>query len=168
MGSFENLSHQDAVEKISEIAKNARTCMFCTDLASQPFHTRPMAIQDVDESGNLWFLSSRESNKNFEILEDNRVQLLFADQSSSTYLSVYGVATIFKDRDLIETLWSPIAKAWFDEGKDDPDVTVIRVVSAQAYYWDTKDGKLVTLLKIAVSAITGVQKDGGVQGNLLP
>ncbi len=168
MGSLENLSQAEAVKKIDEIVTAARTCMFCTDLSNQPFHTRPMAIQEVDDSGNLWFISSARSNKNFEILEDNRVQLLFADASSSRYLSVYGVATIYKDKEHIDAVWSPVAKAWFEEGKDDPDVTVIRVMPSQAYYWDTKDGKIVTLLKIAASAVTGMEKDGGVEGNLRP
>ncbi len=140
--------------------------MFCTDLANQAFSTRPMAIQEVDEQGNLWFLSSADSNKNFEIKADEKVQLLFSKIADSHYLSVFGSAYIYKDQSKIEEMWSPMAKAWFKDGKDDPKVTVIRVSPEDTYYWDTKNGRMVSLLKIAVSAVTGSKMDAGVEGEL--
>jgi len=42
-----------------------------------------MAVQEVDESGNIWFLSGADSNKNFEIKQDEEVQLLFSKNESS-------------------------------------------------------------------------------------
>ena len=67
MGDKINLASKEAIAKIKELAEDVRVCMFCTELSNSPFTTRPMALQDVDEYGNLWFLSSSESNKNFEI-----------------------------------------------------------------------------------------------------
>ncbi len=32
-----------------------------------------MGLQETDENGNLWFISSETSNKNFEIKEDTYV-----------------------------------------------------------------------------------------------
>ena len=155
MGEKINLGNKEAIAKIKELAEDVRICMFCTELSNSPFTTRPMALQEVDESGNLWFLSSSESNKNFEIKADEKVQLVFAKTSDSHYLSVFGSAYIYKDKDKIEEMWSPIAKAWFEEGKDDPKLTVIRVSPEDSYYWDTKDGRMISLLKIAVAAGSG-------------
>ncbi len=166
MSELKNLSDQKAVSKLKELAEDIKVCLFCTELTQLPINSRPMAIQQVDDFGNLWFMSSRSSNKNFEIQHDNRVQLFFSKTADSHYLSVYGTATIFRDRAKIEELWSPIARAWFEEGKNDPDVTLIKVAPEQAYYWDTKDGKLISLLKIATAAVTGIQSDGGVEGKI--
>lgn len=163
--STENLSQKEAIEKIKELSEKAKFCMFCTNLEELPIHTRPMGLQETDETGNLWFISSDASNKNFEIKDDRRVQLLFMNNSDAEYLSVFGEATIYKDRHTIEEKWSSMANAWFD-GKDDPNVSIIRVTPTETYYWDTKAGKLVSLLSFAAAAISGGKTDNsdGVKG----
>ena len=102
------------------------------------------------------------------IEQDSRVQLFFSNRNSSEYLSVYGTAEIIKDSTKAKELWSPIAKTWFNGGPDDPSLTIIKVTPQDGYYWDTKDGKLVTLLKIAAGAITGKEIDGSIEGKVRP
>jgi len=168
MGNYKDLYSDEAIAKIKELAKDIKVCMFCTELSVRPIPTRPMSLQDIDEEDNLWFISSATSNKNFEIEQDNDVQLIFAKNSDYHFLSVFGTAVIYKDKAHIEDVWSPIASAWFEEGKEDPDVTVIKVSPSEAYYWDTKDSKMVSFLKIAANAITGKPgDDGGVEGSII-
>lgn len=166
--STENLNHAEAIKKLKELSESAKFCMFCTDLETLPITARPMGLRETDAEGNMWLLSSEESNKNFEIKEDNRVQLFFMNNGSSEYLSVYGKAFIYKDKNTIEEKWTPIANAWFEEGKEDPKVTVIRVTPDETYYWDTKAGKLVSFLSFAAAAITETKTDNsdGVEGKL--
>ena len=71
-----------------------------------------------------------------------------------------------RDREKIDELWSEIAKAWFPEGKDDPHLTVIKVTPEEGFYWDTKDGKLASMIKIAASAVTGKTMVEGVEGTI--
>ncbi|MEO7977964.1 pyridoxamine 5'-phosphate oxidase family protein [Flavobacterium sp.] len=162
----EDLNNKEAVDKLISMVKDINVAIFCTELTKAPLQSRPMSVQDVDDQGNLWFISSATSNKNFEILKDSQVQLFFASNSSSQYISIYGNATIYKDQEKINELWSPVIKAWFEDGKNDPKVTVIKVSPSDAYYWDTKDGKIISLLKMAGSAIFGTTSDIGVEGKL--
>ena len=166
MGNYKNLSDENAIAKLKELAEGIKTCMFSTDLETLPISSRPMGLQEVDDKGNLWFISSRSSNKNFEIKEDDRVQLFFAQNSSYQYLSVFGNATIYRDQSKIDEIWTPIANAWFEQGKEDPDVTVIKVAPSDIYYWDNEDSKVVSLLKIAVKAVGANVSDGGVEGKM--
>lgn len=166
MGNYQNLSDEKGIAKLKELAEDIGVCLFCTELTQLPINSRPMSLREVDQDGNLWFISSRSSNKNFEIKNDNRVQLFFAKTADNHYLSVFGTASIYTDKTKIEEVWTPIAKAWFEEGKDDPDVTVIKVKTEEAYYWDTKDGKLVALLKWAANTVIGSRDDGGIEGNI--
>jgi len=167
MGNYKDLYSEEAIAKIKEMAQDIRVCMFCTELSVRPIPTRPMSLQDVDDQGNLWFISSADSNKNFEIRHDDDVQLIFAKNSDSHFLSIFGNAVIYKDQAHIEDVWSPVARAWFEEGKNDPKVTVIKVTPSDAYYWDTKDSKMISLLKTAANAITGKPgDDGGVEGSI--
>jgi hypothetical protein len=36
----------------------------------------------------------------------------------------------------------------------------------ESYYWDTQDGKIMSMVKIVTAAVTGKGMDGGVEGNL--
>jgi len=166
MGDTKDNFKTESVNKLKKLAEDVGVCMFCTKLDRQPIPARPMSVQEVDEHGNLWFLSHAKSHKNFEIAQDDKVQLFFSKMSNSHYLSVYGTASIFTNKSLVDEHWTPMAKPWFQEGKDDPDVTVIKVTPSDAYYWDTKDGQAVMLFKMAVRAMGADVDDGGVQGDI--
>ncbi|HEY9487467.1 MAG TPA: pyridoxamine 5'-phosphate oxidase family protein, partial [Chryseosolibacter sp.] len=60
----------------------------------------------------------------------------------------------------------PMVKAWFQEGKDDPNLTLIKVTPEDVYYWEPKHNKMITLFNIAVSAVSGKQMDVGRQGRI--
>lgn len=163
----EDLSGKASVEKIRELVKKANTCFFCTNIkTNKPFVTRPMSVQQVDDQGNLWFLSANDSHKNAELEKDPTVQLLFQGSHFSDFMTLYGEAKISTSAKKIDELWEPMVKAWFTEGKDDPRITVIKVTPHEGYYWDTKHGAAVALLKTAVGAVMGKTFDDSVEGNL--
>ncbi len=162
-----DLGGKEAAEKIKELAEKAQTCFFCTNItAGKQFATRPMSAQKVDEQGNIWFLSAVDSHKNAELTADPNVQLLFQGSQNSDFMSLYGKATISKDREKIKELWQPLVKVWFTEGIDDPRITVIKVAPEDGYYWDTKHGTMVAFAKMIAGAITGQTLDDSIEGKL--
>lgn len=166
MSEQKNLYSEEAINKLQDLAEDADIAILTSGLTNIPLSACPMSTRDVDEHGNLWFFSTANSDHNANIAKDNRVQLFYSNHSSSEYLSIYGIAEISRDRAKIDELWSSMAKAWFNEGKDDPNLTVIKVTPVEAYYWDTKTNKMVSLLKIVAGAITGKESDDGVQGKI--
>ncbi|MBC7556105.1 MAG: pyridoxamine 5'-phosphate oxidase family protein, partial [Chryseobacterium sp.] len=119
--NLENLNQKEAVDKIKELVKCAQTCFFCTNLKfNKAFCSRPMSVQKVDDLGNLWFLSSADSNKNKELKKNSAVQLLFQGDPHTDFMTIFGYATVSKNQNIINDLWDPILKTWFSEGKDDP------------------------------------------------
>ena len=161
----DDLSGADAIEKLKELATG--TCFFCTHVStSDSDGSRPMAVQQVDDAGNLWFLSSIDSHKNQEIAADQRVDLYFQGSKHSDFLHLSGTATISQDRAKIEELWDPMIKTWFTEGKDDPRITVIRFAPERGYYWDTKHGNFVAGVKIMIGAAIGKTMDDSIEGRL--
>lgn len=163
--NFKALAGEEAVDKLKEMGKDAPTCFFCTKIRKgQPFSTRPMSVQQIDEEGNFWFLSATDSNKNEELRLNKSVQLLFQQSKYSDFLTIYGKARILKNKAKIKELWNPILKAWFTEGENDPRITLIRVTPSQGYYWDTKHGKVVAMVKTAVGALLGKTFDDSIEG----
>ncbi len=165
MGDVKNLRREEANKKIKEIAENTDICLFTTDLTTLPLKTRPMSTQKIDEEGNLWFFSEMDSDKNQDIADDDRVQLFYSNRNNFEYLSLYGRASIIKDDAKAKELWKSHVKIWFKE-PEDPNLTILKVVPEDGYYWDTKDGKLTSLFKMAIGMITGKELDGSIEGKV--
>lgn len=162
----ENLLGNEAIEKIKALAKKAGSCFLCTKINGGSFETRPMSSERIDDEGNFWFLSASDSFKNKEITEDASVQLVMQGSAHSDFLSINGKAEISKDKNKIDELWDGIMKTWFTEGKDDPRITVIKVTPESGYYWDTKHGQAVALIKTLIGAATGKTLDDSVEGKI--
>jgi hypothetical protein len=62
-------------------------------------------------------------------------------------------------------MYSAFVNTWFD-GKEDPDITIIRFNPQSGHYWDTKNGKLVALAGMLVGAVTGKETDNSLEGDI--
>ena len=165
--NYEDLMGEEAALKIKELVKIAGSCLFCTNIQTgKPFATRPMSIQKLDDNGDMWFLSPSDSHKNKQLKADEHVQLLFQGSSYSDFMTLYGKATISKDKEKIKELWQPILKTWFTEGVDDPRISVIKVEPTRGYYWDTKHNMLVGMVKRVAGAIMGKTLDDSIEGKI--
>ncbi len=162
-----DLRGAEAAAKVKQLVEKAETCFFCTGAAiAGSNNARPMSVQQVDDAGNLWFLSADDSHKNAELERDPSVQLYFQGSKHSDFLTLSGHASISRDKAKIDELWEPIVKTWFTEGKDDPRITVIKVAPTAGYYWDTKHGNAVAGVKMLVGAAIGKTLDDSIEGTL--
>ena len=59
-----------------------------------------------------------------------------------------------------------MVKTWFPEGKDDPNLSLIKVSTKSAYYWDTDGNRMINFLKMAASVVTGTNLVSGEEGEL--
>lgn len=165
MSHTTNQQSPEGVKKLKDIVDEINICLFCTNLKTDEGSTcRPMGTQDVDSQGNLWFFSDINSDKNREIEENKNVQLFYSHPGKSTYLVVNGEAEIINDQTKIEELWNPIVKIWFKEGKNDPDISIIKVNTKSAYYWDADGNKMINFFKILASVATGTTLISGKEG----
>ncbi len=165
MSEQKHLNKEEAINKLKALAEEIRVCMFET--GEQASDIRPMSTLEVDTHGSIWFFSALNSDKNKQINYHPRVRLVYADKDASKYLVVDGDATIIEDKLKAALLWTPVAKAWFPEGVDDPNLRLICVRPSKAHYWDTKHGKMIAFLEMALSAVTGKKSEAGEEGTLI-
>lgn len=162
-----DLGGQDAVHRLKDMAEDADSCFFVTVGATGPSRgVRPMSVREVDDAGQLWFLSASDSHKNQEIIANPGVKLYFQQGAHSGFLELDGYAEVLTDRQRIKQLWNFMLKTWFTEGEDDPRITVIRVTPRQGYYWDNKHGDAVAGAKVVVGAVLGKTLDDSIEGTL--
>lgn len=163
--STENLNQEKAQDKLKELIDDIGVAMMVTALGKKPLNAIPMTTKKVDKQGNIWFLSLKTSEHNSNITQFKEVQLLYSDPSDMEYVSVYGLGEITTDRKVLEELYDKTSDNWF-ENIDDPNLTAIKVTPQQAYYWDTKTNKYITLYKLGLGALTGDKQDIGKKGKL--
>jgi general stress protein 26 len=149
-----NLSNEEAIKKFKKLVNDINVCMFITNNPGND-HTRPMFTIEVDEKGTLWFFTDVHSIKVDEVKADHTVHLVYAHPGKESYLDVWGNATITTDKQTIKDKWSPMVKAWFPKGVDDPNLALLQVNPQTVYYWDAEGGKMVSFLKIIAGAVTG-------------
>ena len=158
-------TRQKSIEQLKEMLEGIDFAMLVT-VAGGKFRSRPMSTQEMDENGDLWFFTSDETHKVDEIEADNRVLVAYSQPDENTYVSVFGRAAISRDRAKIEELWSPVHKAWFPEGVDDPHLCLLKVSIEEAEYWDSPNSKLVQIAGFVKALVTGQEADGGDYGKI--
>lgn len=127
-----------------------------------------MSVQEVDDEGNLWFLSASDSHKNQEIMVNPTVNLYFQGSAHSDFLHLRGRAVILYDKNRIIDLWQFILKTWFTDGVNDPRITLIKITPEEGYYWGTKHGNAVAGVKMLLGSILGRTMDDSLEGKILP
>ncbi len=166
MGDVKNLGNNKAADKIAELAEKAGICLFTTKLTQLPLSSRPMSVLKVDNEGSLWFFSSKSSDQNLHLKSDDKVQLFFLNSHDSEFMTLFGKASVSDNKQKIEELWTPIANVWFKDGKEDKDLSVIKFIPEDGYYWDTQHGKMIQMFKLAIGAVTGKPLDDGLEGKI--
>ncbi len=162
----EHLTGQDGIQKIAGLIKDIRIAMMTTAAPDGSFDSRPMATQKTEFDGSVYFLTRQESGKVHELADDSHVSLLYADPGDAKYVSVKGRASIYRDQAKIHDLWSPMYKAWFPEGEDDPAIAVLRVDVTEAQFWEANSSRLVRGLKYVAAAATGGKVQLGKSGKV--
>lgn len=153
-------TRQESIKKLGELIKDVQTAMMTT-MDWGVLRSRPMATQDFEFDGDLWFFTSLETHKVEEIEKDRRVNISYAAPDKNIYVSVTGSASIVQDRAKIDEYWNPIYQAWFPEGKDDPNLILLKVTVEQAEYWNYSSGILVQALNFVKALVIGESDSGG-------
>ena len=154
------MNRQESIEKIRDLTHGIDFCMLTT-MDSGVLRSRPMSTQVFEFDGDLWFFTSDNTHKVEEIEKDGRVNAAYSDPDDNVYLSLSGRAEVVKDKAKIEELWSPVLKAWFPEGLDDPHLCLLRIPVEQAEYWDAPSSKIVQLFGMVKAMATGTEADYG-------
>jgi general stress protein 26 len=151
---------EESIGKLNELIKDVKIAMLTTNDGGV-LRSRPMQTQDFEFDGDLWFFTSSDTHKAEEIERDARVNVSYAKPESNTYVSVSGTGSLIKDQDKIDEYWNDIYKAWFPEGKDAPDLVLLKVAVEQAEYWDSPSSTIFQALGFLKAMATGEKADGG-------
>ena len=154
------MAEQDpGVTMVAELAKGIRIAMLTTIDEQGHFVSRPMAQQEVEFDGDLWFFAERDSRKIAHLRQNPHVGVSLS--SNDTWVSICGTAAVVENPAKVHELWNSWVQAWMPQGPDDPSVVLIKVTGDGAEYWDTPGGRVSSVLSFVKSKVTGKPYDGG-------
>jgi general stress protein 26 len=154
------------VQKLARLIKGIRIAMLTTVEQDGSLRSRPMATQQQEFDGQLWFFTGKSSHKAVEIGTDYHVNLSYADPSDNRYISISGTGKIVTDKQKAEELWNPLLKAWFPRGLEDPDLALLSVTPAKAEYWDSPGSGVVHAIGFVKAILTGQRANPGDHAKL--
>ncbi|MEW4924656.1 pyridoxamine 5'-phosphate oxidase family protein [Algibacter sp. 2305UL17-15] len=160
-----NTKNKERIEKMRSLIAVPKIVMLATRLDKIPFSVCPMTLQRIDEQGDIWFFSSKNSSHFKDIEYDNRVQIIYSDEAEQTYISIFGNATHIVDDQKVDELWNPMLNNWY-EGKDDPNLALLNVNINNAYYWDTDESRLVSFFELITGIASNDETDFGDKGEI--
>lgn len=149
----------EEIDKVSKLIEGARIALVTTVTQEGQLVSRPLAMQEREFDGSLWFFTQDPSPKTEQVALNDQVNISL--QVDNGWVSIAGTATVSKDQAMIDELWSTHAEAWFDEGKADPTVALLRVKADTAEYWTVDSPKIVAAVKYAKAIVTGGRPDVG-------
>ncbi|MEJ5868046.1 pyridoxamine 5'-phosphate oxidase family protein [Pseudokineococcus sp. 5B2Z-1] len=152
-------ARDEGVAKVAELIKDVKVCMLTTTGAAGRLVSRPMAVQEVEFDGDLWFFAEEDSSKVDQVRHGAHVNVAFA--SGDSWVSVAGDAEVVRDVAKAKELWNPGVEAWFPDGPEAPGIVLVKVHADTAEYWDTPGGRAATLLSYVKSRATGQPYSGG-------
>ncbi|WP_181701457.1 pyridoxamine 5'-phosphate oxidase family protein [Chthonobacter albigriseus] len=156
----------EAKAKIWSMIKEVKVAMMVTHAGADRMHARPMVATSQEFDGALWFFTDKRSHKTDEIEENPRVLLAYSDWDSQTYVAIDGTAEIYEDRAKIDEYWQESMRTWFPEGKDDPNVALLRVEADGAAYWDAPSSAMIHAYGYVKALVTGERPKAGDVGRV--
>lgn len=147
--------HTEQVTRVAEMVERAQSCMLTTMTLDGRHHARPMAVQEVEFDGDLWFFAYSDSAKVADALANPQVNVSFANDKDAEWTSITGTVEVVEDRQKAEELWSAPLKIWFPDGPGTPGLVLLKVHAEGAEYWDGPSSKVARMFGAVRAAVSG-------------
>jgi len=159
---------KDELDKLYDHIDDIEIAMMTTRRADGHLVSRAMATQKRAAGADLWFVTLDDTPKVREIEGDPHVNLSYYKDRTREWVSVWGLASLSRDRAKIRELWAPDWAVWFPrEGDprhgtaDDPRMALIGVTVHAAAFLEVDKPQPVVLYELVKGWLTGTSPELG-------
>ena len=125
----------------------------------------PMSPYADAGEGVIWFITAEGTDAHKAAHGSGRIRLIASDMSAKLFADIEGSLTQADNPDKLDELWSPVAAAWFEDGRHDDDVRLLAFRATRGEVWAT-DGGAGFLYEIAKANLTDDTPDMGEHGKV--
>jgi len=122
-------------------ALHADRTMMIGLVGAEDGHSRPMTAATEGDHGPIWFFTATDTSLVTQLHDGGhapgggRAVATFADKGHQLFAAVHGRMVVDNDRATIDRLWNPMIAAWYEGGKTDPKLALLRFDAEQAEIW---------------------------------
>lgn len=126
--------------------RSDRTVMLGSEKA-QPTSLRPMhtQLEGDEDHGPIWFFTSTDAALVQDLVTEDLALFTFVSKGHDIFATVHGHLTRSHDRAMIDRLWNADVAVWYKNGKEDPNLALLRFDPARAEIWRDGSGLLAGL-----------------------
>lgn len=147
------MNKQEQIDKIQDVIKDVKFAMMSTINSKGDVHAWPMTTSEANiVDKEIWFIGDKTSDVVKDIQDNQKIGLSYATQDEKDYVSVSANAELSTDKDKLDELWSPVYNAFFEHGKEDPNVQLIKVVPHGIECW-LSGSSTINMFKMAAAAV---------------
>ncbi len=125
---------QELEAKFWKALKSDMTMMIGLD-GIEDGHARPMTAQFESERGPIWFFTAKDNAIVQRIGRGNRAIATFTSKDHDLFATLHGKLSVDTDRAAIDRLWNRFVAAWYEHGKGDPKLALLRLDAERAEIW---------------------------------
>lgn len=97
--------------------------------------TQPMTAHFDGERGPLWFFTAKDHDLTRAVAGGAAAIATFTAKGHDLFASIRGRLSLSEDRAVIDRLWNPVAAQWYEGGKEDPKLILLRLDPEDAKVW---------------------------------
>lgn len=126
----------------------------------------PMSHYVDPDAAALWFITAKGTDLARHLQQGPAPALhVVADGREGLYARIEGRLELSDDQDKLDELWNAVASSWFEDGRKDRDIQLLRMDLTAAEIWIT-GGSAGFLFQIARAKVTGEKPDLGQHATL--
>jgi general stress protein 26 len=114
-------------------------------------HTRPMTAQLKDKRGDgpIWFFTAKDNTLVRNLKRGGgRAIGTFTSKGHDLFATVHGHLSLDNDPETIDELWNSFVAAWYEGGKDDPNLALLRFDAEKAEIWRNGNSLVAGLMML--------------------
>jgi general stress protein 26 len=129
-------------------------------------HFQPMTAFCEPENGQIWFYARNDSDLAHAIGSGTEAMFIVQAKDQAFQACIGGRLEVQPDRERINRYWGPVVAAWYPGGRDDPNITLLRLAARDAQVWLSESGPLKFAWEIAKANLSQATPDLGETATL--
>ncbi|MDF1606920.1 pyridoxamine 5'-phosphate oxidase family protein [Hoeflea sp. YIM 152468] len=148
-------TRNEPIEQLFDILDDTHAVMIGLDRTGDGM--QPMAPQVDEEKRGIWFFAKRDSDMGGTVVRHpaSRANISLVGPDHNYHAYITGTMSEEPETARIEEFWSPVVAAWFEGGKDDPNLILMRFDPAEADIWASSGSVIRFAWEIAMANMSG-------------
>jgi general stress protein 26 len=129
-------------------------------------HFQPMSAFAEPDASAIYFFARKSSDLARQLEAGDEAMFIVQAKDQEFQACIGGRLAPDHDATRIDRYWNPVVAAWYPEGKDDADLTLLRLDVGDAQVWLSEGNPVAFGFQIGKANLTGREPDVGQSAHL--